>query len=479
MNEIELRFHVPADQLPAVHRWLDARRPAERLPLAAIYFDTADRTLARAGIGLRLRQEGPQWVQTCKGPAEDGITRLEHNAAAGTAEPQLDLSRHAGHPLGERLAALGERGGLDLRPVFETRIERAQRASRVPGAQLELALDVGELRAGEARLPVHELELELAGGDVNALLAYAHGLVTRLPLSLDLRSKAERGENLARGLLRSPPRKAKPLALRKDMTAAAALRALLLNGFDQVAANASQIGSGDWTDEHLHQLRVGLRRLKSGLRLFRGLGPTARHPAWPAFEARATALLKALGPLRDAALQPAQRWPALAQALAEQGLRLPAATPGPTRAAPALALVRAPQTQQFLLEWLGWMHWLDQQPADATPWPLRARLRRWRQRLQRQAQGVAALDAEARHALRLRLKRLRYGLEWAAGLYKPKALARRLKALAAAQDQLGELCDLELALAGPLAPGDAAQALARGWLLARRQAVLALRLPKP
>ncbi|WP_374438578.1 CHAD domain-containing protein [Inhella sp.] len=476
MNEIELRFHVPADQLLAVRRWLDARRPAERLPLAAIYFDTAERSLARAGIGLRLRQEGPQWVQTCKGPAEDGITRLEHNAAAGTTEPQLDLSRHAGHPLGERLAALGR---LDLRPVFETRIERAQRASRVPGAQLELALDVGELRAGEARLPVHELELELAGGDVNALLAYAHGLVTRLPLSLDLRSKAERGESLARGLRQSPPRKAKPLALRKDMTAAAALRAVLLSAFDQVAANASQIGSGDWTDEHLHQLRVGLRRLKSGLRLFRGLGPTARHPAWPAFEAQATALLKALGPLRDAALQPAQRWPALAQALAEQGLSLPEPAPGPARAAEVLALLRAPQTQQFLLEWLGWMHWLDQQPADAAPWPLRARLRRWRQRFQRQAQGFAALDAEARHALRLRLKRLRYGLELAAGLYKPQALARRLKTLAAVQERLGELCDLKLALAGPLAPGDPAKALARGWLLARRQALLALRLPKP
>ncbi len=475
MNEIELRFHVPADHLPAVRRWLDARRPAERLPLAAIYFDTAERTLARAGIGLRLRQEGPQWVQTCKGPAEDGITRLEHNAAAGTAEPQLDLARHAGHPLGERLATLGE---LALRPVFETRIERAQRASRVPGAQLELALDVGELRAGEARLPVHELELELAGGEVNALLAYAHGLVTRLPLSLDLRSKAERGENLARGLRQSAPRKAKPLALRKDQGASAALRALLLNCFDQVAANASQIGSGDWTDEHLHQLRVGLRRLKSGLRLFRGLGSTAQHPAWPDFEAQATQLLKALGPLRDAALQPAQRWPALAQALAEQGLILPPATPGPARAAEVLALLRAPRTQQFLLEWLGWMHWLDQQPADTAPWPLRARLRRWRLQLKRQAKRLAQLDAEARHALRLRLKRQRYALELAAGLYKPKAVAGRLKALAAAQDQLGELCDLELALAGPLPPGDAAQAVARGWLLARRQALQALPLPK-
>ncbi|MFO1251257.1 MAG: inorganic triphosphatase [Inhella sp.] len=387
MNEIELRFHVPADQLPGVRRWLDARRPAERLPLAAIYFDTAERSLARAGIGLRLRQEGPQWVQTCKGPAEDGITRLEHNAAAGTAEPQLDLSRHAGHPLGERLATLGR---LDLRPVFETRIERAQRASRVPGAQLELALDVGELRAGEARLPVHELELELAGGAVNALLAYAHGLMTRLPLSLDLRSKAERGENLARGLRQSPPRKAKPLALRKDMTAAAALRAVLLSAFDQVAANASQIGSGDWTDEHLHQLRVGLRRLKSGLRLFRGLGPTARHPAWPAFEAQATALLKALGPLRDAALQPAQRWPALAQALAELGLSLPEPAPGPARAAEVLALLRAPQPSSSC--WSGWAGCTGWTSSRPTPRPGRC--------AHACAAGVSASSARSRASRR-------------------------------------------------------------------------------
>ena len=49
--------------------------------------------------------------------------------------------------------------------------------------------------------------------------------------------------------------------------------------------------------------------------------------------------------------------------------------------------------------------------------------------------------------------------------------------VAAAQDLLGELCDLELALADPLPPGDAAQAVARGWLLARRQALLAAPLP--
>jgi len=473
MQEIELRFHIPFEQLPQVRRWLDARRPATRLPLAAIYFDTAERTLARAGIGLRLRQEGPHWVQTCKGPAEDGITRLEHNAAAGTQEPALDLSRHAGHPLGERLAALGE---LSLRPVFETRIERTQRELRVPSAKLELALDGGELRAGTARLPVHELELELAGGEVNALLAYAHRLVARLPLSLDLRSKAERGENLARGLTQSPARKAKPLALCKGQSAAAALRALLLNCFDQVAANASQIGSGEWGDEHLHQLRVGLRRLKTGLRLFRGLSPAARHPAWPAFEAQAAALLRALGPLRDAALHPAQRWPALAQALAEQGLALPPA-PAQARAAEVLALLRAPATQRFLLEWLGWMHWLDQAPAEDAGWPLRERLRRWRRQFERQAKGFAQADAQGRHHLRLRLKRLRYGLELAAGLYPPKTLARRLKALAQAQELLGELCDLELALAGSLPPHDTAQAVARGWLLARRQALLAAGWP--
>jgi triphosphatase len=492
MQETELRFHVPAEHRERLRRLADPRGDAASTPLAAIYFDTPDRRLAQAGIGLRLRREGRRWVQTCKGPAEDGLTRLEHNAVLPAGTPaELDLARHAGHPLAGRLAAV-ESEALQAR--FRTEIRRVHRPLRIAGARVELAWDEGRLLAGAGAAlqtqPVHELELELLSGSPGALLRHAHGLVARWPLCLDLRSKAERGENLAHGLSRSPARKARPLVLDPAMAPGEALRALLLNCFEQVGANASQIGCGDSEPDHVHQLRVGLRRLRSGLRLFRGLWPELEHPALPAFEQQAAALFRSLGAVRDADVLAGGLTPALQAALRE-------ALPGWTAPAPdaqaahaggpeqAAQRVRQVAAQQFLIEWLGWLDVLREHPAlvsvaeagERLPLRkgLRRRLRRWHRQVQAQCAQFEHLNTEARHDLRKRFKRLRYGVEFASSLGDTEALRLRMKPLRLAQERLGELNDLELALQMSRERlGRAPEALFElGWLTARREALLA------
>lgn len=344
MHEIELRFHVPAEQRERLRRFVARGGKARSTPLAAIYYDSEARELARAGIGLRLRREGEQWVQTVKGPSEDGISRLEHNANVD-GEPRLDLDRHAGHPLGERLARLRQQGLGELRPVFSTEILRTHRRCRLPGGELELCWDEGELRAGDAApLPVHELELELLHGEPSALLAHAHGLVARWPLSLDLRSKAERGENLARGQRRSAPRLSRlsrPSRSTPRPGPFAALRALLLDVFDPLAHNASQLGCGDSEPEHLRQLRLGLQRLHSGLRRHRQQEPALDLPALRDFEARAAGCL----------------------------LALPGAGGRRFHAQAAADAVREPGLQQFLVEYLGWLYELDRLDRRAAACP--------------------------------------------------------------------------------------------------------------
>jgi inorganic triphosphatase YgiF len=497
MHEIELRFHVPSEQRERLRRFLDSRSPAARTPLAAIYFDTADRALARAGIGLRLRREGGRWVQTCKGPAEDGMTRLEHNAPLAPRAPVvLDLTRHAEHPLGEQLAALQARGLAELRPVFRTEIRRAHRVQRMRGGRLELCWDEGKLLAGEgaaaASLPVHELELELLSGDASALLAHAHGLVSRLPLSLDLRSKAERGERLAQGQTQRPAAKSTPLRLLPAMQPGEALRAMLLNTFAQVAGNASQVGCGDNGPEHVHQLRVGLRRLRSGLRLFRGIWAELEHGGLLGFEQQAAAWFRQLGAVRDADVMATGLSPALRAAMHEAlpGRLDPAAAPASGDgggAAAAAHCVRQSGPQQFLLEWLGWLDALARNPAlVALPPPvpgveslslrrgLKRRLTRWHRQVQRECARFAELEPEARHQLRKRFKRLRYGSEFCQHLFDAKQLAEGLKPILKAQELLGELNDIELALSDSRARiGQDPQAWFEvGWLAARRSALL-------
>jgi hypothetical protein len=58
----------------------------ERNSLAAMYLDTDDRRLARAGIAWRLRREGRRWIQTLNSA---GTNELETTPStfSHTAEP--------------------------------------------------------------------------------------------------------------------------------------------------------------------------------------------------------------------------------------------------------------------------------------------------------------------------------------------------------------------------------------------------------
>ena len=131
MLEVELKFQVPAAQRKALAVAV-ATTTATRIALRARYFDTEDRRLAAAGLALRVRKEGRQWVQTLKG-AGDGIwQRLEHEVpvrvAAGSA-PQADPALHDGSPAGAALrSALGD--GV-LQPIYGTVVTRTRRLLRV------------------------------------------------------------------------------------------------------------------------------------------------------------------------------------------------------------------------------------------------------------------------------------------------------------------------------------------------------------
>ena len=190
-------------------------------------------------------------------------------------QPLADPALHDGTPAGDALRqALGDG---ELRPIYGTEVMRLQRLVRAPGCMVELAFDQGALVAGESRWPLCELEFELKSGEPAALAALASRWVARFGLTLDVRTKAERGERLARGVRLGAPVKAQPLALPEARGQPDALRQVLGNCLAQVLANASDIAhEADTEPEQLHQLRVGLRRLRTALR---ELGPLSAAAA--------------------------------------------------------------------------------------------------------------------------------------------------------------------------------------------------------
>lgn len=301
-HEIELKFRIPADRLAGLRQDLATAR-TRVLPLAAAYFDTPGEHLARARTALRLRREGPQWVQTLKAEGASAMQRLEHNVPVGPADgavrrPALRTDRHAGTEAGAALtrllAAAGDGQPLQLR--YRTEVQRTLRVVRSGGAAIELALDEGRIVAGRRQLALREIEFELLSGPPQALLALAARWARRHRLVLDVRSKSERGHGLAAGLVASPP--AALRAPRLPRTATAAQRQA--EALRQVLANASQVAEGPSEPAHARALCQGLQRLADGgsgeplaaaLRLLRAALMAPEAPLQPLLQAPATQAL--------------------------------------------------------------------------------------------------------------------------------------------------------------------------------------------
>lgn len=479
MPEIELKFQIPPGREAGVrHAMAAAASDTQRLQ--ARYFDTPDRRLAAAGLALRLRKEDGHWVQAVKARGDGIMERGEDEAQlpAGHGPPALDLARHDGTPAGPALrAALPDGTGDELVEVFATDVRRIRRQVRTArGALVEIALDEGEVRAGDRSAPVLELEFELLRGPPSALAALAARWVARHHLWLDVRSKAERGARLARPQDPVPPTRATRPFLHPAMSGAQAFRAILANCLEQVLANACELAAGGGTAEHLHQCRIGVRRLRCALRDFAVLAGDEAPPESATWQAQASALFRRLGGTRDRDALQEQLLPALVAA----GAPFRELPPGDGAAEDPGAVLREREAGRL---WLAVLAYVHGEPAGAgpsePPCKLRrdasATLQRLHRAVARQAAHYADLDEAGQHRVRKRLKRLRYGVEFCCTLFPAAAVARYLDAVRPAQDALGEWQDLLVAqsLFEAQLPADPRAWFAIGWLSARRAQAVA------
>jgi len=484
--ETEFKFCIPPERLKAVEAAV-RRGAVVRTRLQARYFDTADHALAAQGIVLRLRKEGRRWVQTVKAAGGGPLQRLEHNVDLGVArggnEPVPDPLRHAGTPVGDRLAQALADAGAPLLPTYGTDIWRLTRQVRAEGSTVELALDLGRIVAQPAdgsaprEAAVRELELELVRGGVQGLAALARRWAQAHGLWFSTVSKAERGTRLLAGQEAVPAVKASPprfdAADAADAPSGRAIqRAVVAACLAQILPNASEIAAGSEDAEQIHQLRIGIRRLRTALRELGPLGgPDFAAPAW---EPPLVDAFRALGARRD-------RDEVLVGAQAQlqaAGGPLPALPPDDDSAPSPGAVARASAFQGVLVALIGFAagdaaadgEGLD---ADAARTHVRGRLQRLHARTVRDGKRFAALSPDDQHRVRKRLKRLRYLAEFVAPLFDARAAARYLDRLRPAQDALGTYNDEVVALAAyrELAAQDPLAWFAVGWFSGRQPAL--------
>jgi triphosphatase len=512
-TEIELKFLVPPGAREGVIAELARGSATQRISLGAMYLDTEDRRLARAGLAWRLRREGRRWVQTLKASGAHPLERFEHEVARpSTRTPTPDASAHAGTGPGDALLELLRRAHADgFEPVvrFRTEVRRTMRRISTRGAVVEIAFDEGRIVVGNggAQLRVHEIEFELVSGTPAAMLALAERWRKRFGLVVDLRSKSERGDRLADGTPYPPVRKADRPGYRSDATFIEAFGSVVDECLAQITRNAIGLIEGDAASsvEHVHQLRVGIRRLRSALRTFRGWVLAPPDELLDGLRS----LFAELGVARDTDVLGS----GVAAELAAAGAPPLTLPPGPAGVDPADA-VASTDTQRMLLAWLTWRASLaamaskevpasdrdvtagtgeahakhpdahhDPEPDDvAHPFRRSAalRLRRWHKRIAADSKAFDDLDDNALHALRKRIKRQRYAVEFLAPAQRRREVERYLEALAAIQDRMGALNDLFVARARyqAMATTEPAAWFALGWLAARIAELRALARPE-
>lgn len=215
--------------------------------------------------------------------------------------------------------------------------------------------------------------------------------------------------------------------------------------------------------ESLHQMRIGLRRLKVAIALF-----SAPVPCPPALEKETAWLAAELGRLRDWDVLLGNTLPGLRQlfpdeaglpALCEHAAELAARYT--QTLATTLAGARYTGFLHLLEEWRGnWraaMADIEQQgkiskkPEAARQGKVRLSLsrfaehalRRAHEKLQRRSKHQA--DARQRHRIRIAAKKMRYTVEFFESLYSDSKVRSYAKVLAQLQETLGQLNDAAVA----------------------------------
>lgn len=475
-SEVELKFELSDQSLPALIEHPAFAAPATTNKLRSVYFDTPDRALQTACYGLRVRQGEDGFVQTLKweSPASP-LTRREWESEVSGEAP--DPAALTDTPVAKAL------DGDALEPVFATMVERTRRLWTEGQDVVEISLDRGEITAGGRREPIFELELELKAGDPGALFKLADALSHQATLPILFQSKAERGYRLAADQPWSA-QNAETAALAAETPVAEAFRNVAHGCLSQVANNARLLERYR-SLEALHQMRVGLRRLRAAFTAFRALvedGEFARLKAETKWLATELDTARDVDVFIQESFRCTNPESSDREALARLGACLLHAQ---SRAYErALAAVGSPRFRELLLTAVRWLEAGEWLQSDE---PVRSRLRerrtgdfardqldRMRRQVRKRGRRLAQLDNERRHRLRIKAKKLRYAAEFFSASFGRKRRRRSfLKALGELQDGLGRLHDIAVApeLALSLVRGQAAEAgFAAGLIVAARRA---------
>lgn len=465
--EIELKLALPTSQPAGLAKRLAqtpalARRKATHQQLHNVYYDTPEQILRQQRVALRIRRIGseakPQWLQTLKmGGSSDSALSQRGEWEAPVPSAVLDVATLETTPW----------SGIDpdgtvfqaLAPCFVTSFERTSwLVRRRGGSVVEVALDIGQIVAGDKQTPICELEFELKAGEPAALFELALQIaqtIAVLPLTI---SKSGRGYALAQDGLDTPLRAQHP-KLSSKLPLSETARRVLREMFCQFTTNLNALRSSE-NPEVVHQARVGWRRFRSAVRLFKPVFAGGELPSWQALKV----MLSFLGELRDLDVARIDTLPPLADVYSAGDKHRAEAWRSMNQ-----SLIHATQLQRKAVRYalhepavgvslLAITRWLADAPTASAlsesalkqdeslrPWA-RRRIdklhKQFKLALKDANTTQATNDVNSQHQARIQAKQIRYGIEALDSLLPKKRAQHWLDQATGMQTRIGATRDL-------------------------------------
>ena len=424
-------------------------RPAERL--VDSYVDTADWRIGRSGFVLRVRHRGGRGEVTLKDvvQAKGGLRRRLEVTEPLPADGVGALG--ATGPVGWRLHALA--GKRTLQPVLEVRTRRRPYDLRVTDERVaEVALDETTIVVGNDHQPVRlqRVEVEVTAPWVKRLTPLVDTLRRECGLQPATLSKFEAGI-LAAGLRMPPPPDLGPASFDANPSVGDVAFAVLRKSFNAVLAHETGTRLGEDAEE-LHDMRVATRRTRAALSLFQDALPVrARH-----MRTELGWLAGVLGAVRDLDVQ-LERMAGWIEgfpdndraALSDLAILLERQREEARRA--LLACLESARYERLVSGFAAMLRQgpsrrsaAARAPAAAVVPGLIAARHRAANKAARRAQRSG--EADDFHLTRIRVKRLRYALEFVSEIYD-KRTAKYLRHVVKLQDALGLMQDARVAAA--------------------------------
>ncbi len=460
-----LRFRLERDDISALLQHPLLGGTPKRRRVHQTIFDTPTLSLSELGIQVDEIRVLRKSVLTVRQSVPE-----EQIWAAPTTPGTFDFSTLIDAP---ETAELLSQFTSALIPIYLTDIGIRQWAVQIRCAQVEVSLEQGELitdREGQQRtLPICELEFRLISGQAAALYGVARLLSRQVRLHPIRESFHDRAMAFRANKPISPA-KAKRIRIDPKNPSVQIFKHIAWQCVDQLTANEEGIYTSDCV-EFIHQARVALRRLRTALRLFNTDLPAGFSDKW---SQAWKDVGEQLGNARNWDVFCAEMLPAIEIDLGSHPdmahLKQFSLAQRDTARTNTQAWLRGRRYSLTLIAFHEALLMLPERNSTRISEFASQALKKRYKHFCRGARIAHTLSVEARHEVRIELKKLRYTLDFFESLYGQKQLQSFFHALAETQEVLGHMndlatCEILLSLR-PDHPFDLPVAWARGRMSA-------------